>query len=158
MEMPRGCSRRDLQDSAGQPKPSGGEASPNGALSTNEFRGVGAARPAPGTLPSRAVGAGNNRDNPRPPRSLLLYHVLYKIFSASFRMSASIKRFLAPGARGAAAAPAYLAPRRLPGEKRWGQPGPLLGDVALSRRFMNDTITNVPSPRQRDTATESQRA
>lgn len=93
------------------------------------------------------MGAGNNRDNPRPLRSLLLYHVLDKIFSASFRMSASIKCFLVLRARGAAAAPAYLAPRRLPGEKRWGHPGPLLGEVALSRRFMNYVTTNVPSPR-----------
>lgn len=40
-----------------------------------------------------SVGAGNNQGNPRPPGSLVLYHVLYKRFSASLRMSASIRRF-----------------------------------------------------------------
>lgn len=66
-------------------------------LSSNEFRGICALALGPAMQLIPAVGAGNNHDNLRPWRSLLLYRVLYKIFSASFGMSASIKRFLAFG-------------------------------------------------------------
>lgn len=108
----------------------------------------------------QVVGAGNHQDNPRPLGSLLLYHILYKIFSASFRMSASIKHFLALGERRSPAAPAYLGPAPSPpGQHTWdlhcslqaAVPGTLLSHPGLSEgavvqnRFVNNVRTKVLS-------------
>lgn len=125
-------------------------------LGTNEFRGAGVSGLAPLMPLIRAVGAGNNQDNLGPPGSLLLYHVLYKIFSASFRMSASIKRCLALGARRVPALPAQRAPSPPAGRSTRGARS-RAGDAALSRSG-NNVREKVPSPHERDTVTDSQHA
>lgn len=135
-------------------------------LGTNEFRGICVSGLDPLMLLIQVVGAGNHQDNPRPLGSLLLYHILYKIFSASFRMSASIKRFLVFRARRSPAAAAYLEPSPssqpctpgtctalglVPGTllshqgRHSGHPRLSEGAVVLNRRFVNNVRTKVLS-------------
>lgn len=136
-------------------------------LRTNEFRGICVSGLDPLMLLIQVVGAGNHQDNLRPLGSLLLYHILYKIFSASFRMSASIKRFLALRADAALRLQRTWGPHHppwpsTPGTRLFSQagvPGTLLshqerhlghprlseGAAVLSGRFVNNVRTKVLS-------------
>lgn len=110
MVIQQGCGSRDFKIQKGSLESSSREVSLYKVLRTNEFRGICVSGLDPLMLLIQVVDAGNHQDNPRPLGSLLLYHILYKIFSASFRMSASIKRFLAFRARRSPAAAANLEP------------------------------------------------